>query len=67
MEGAAVRPRVVEGDVLDVNCTDLYVVVQRSLPLKAVVEVFVEDEGGGVIIMEDLGEDRKKKTEALRC
>lgn len=58
MEGAAVRPGVVEGHVLDVNGTDLNVAVLGALPLQTLAEVLVEDKGGGVVVVENLQRNR---------
>lgn len=62
MEGAAVRPTVIEGDVVQVNGSDLDVAGQGALPLQAAAEVLMEDVGSGVVIAEDLSKCTVKET-----
>lgn len=56
LDCAAVRPRVIEGDIMDVNGSWLNVAVLGPLPLEAVAEIFVEDLASGVVIVENLRE-----------
>lgn len=56
-----VRSRVIEGDVMNVNGSRLNVAVLRPVPLQAVAEIFVEDVGTGVVIVENLRARREKK------
>lgn len=54
MEGAAVRPCVIDADVVDVNGSCLNVTASRPMPLKALAEVFMQDLGTGVVVVENL-------------
>lgn len=67
MEGAAVGARVVEGDIVDEDGSDLNVVgPRRPMPLQAVRKVLVEDVGVGVVVVKDLTGAEKTHT-GLRC
>lgn len=54
MHRAAVSPRVIEGDIVNVNGSYLNVAVRRPPPLQAVAEVFIQDVSTGVVIVEYL-------------
>lgn len=54
VDGAAEHPRVIEGHVENVDGSYLNVAGFRPAPLQAVAEVFVEDFGAGVVIVENL-------------
>lgn len=60
LDGAAVRPRVIEGHVVNENGSSLNVIVEGPMPLQTLDEIFMEDVTTGVIIVENLGERRKK-------
>ena len=64
-EGAAVRPRVIEGDVLKVNGTSQNILIGRPMPQQAVTEVFVEDGGNGVVVVEYLRERKRQTTRSI--
>lgn len=63
VERAAVRPRVVVGNVMKVNGPGLNVSVGSPVPLQAAEEILVEDVSGGVVIVENL---RKYTVETTR-
>lgn len=54
VEHAAVRPRVVVGNVMKVNGPGLNVAVGSPVPLQAAEEILVEDVSDGVVIAENL-------------
>lgn len=54
VECAAVRPRVIEGDVVQVNSSDLDVSGQGSLPLQPASEILMDYVSSGVVITENL-------------
>lgn len=56
LDCAAICPRVIEGDIMDVNGSCLNVAVLRPAPLEAVAEIFMADLATGVVIVENLRE-----------
>lgn len=54
VECAAVRPHVIESDVVQVNSSDLDVAGQGSLPLQPASEILMDDVSSGVVITENL-------------
>lgn len=58
---AEVHPRVIEGDVMNVNGSRLNVAVLRPVPLQAAAEIFMEDVATGVVIVENLRARRTKR------
>lgn len=54
VNGAAVCPRVIEGDIMHVNGSYLNISVHWPMPLQAVDEVFMEDVSAGVVVVEYL-------------
>lgn len=54
VECAAVRPRVIEGDVVQVNSSDLDVSGKGSLPLQPASEILMDYVSSGVVITENL-------------
>lgn len=58
---AAVCPRVIEGDAMNVNGSCLNVAVLCPMPLQTVAEIFMEDVGIGVVIVENLKEGGVKE------
>lgn len=59
MEGAAVCPRVIEGDIMHVNSSYLNISVLCPMPHQAVTEIFMQDVSLGVVIVENLREGKK--------
>lgn len=60
VDGATVCPRVIESDVVNVNSSYLNITVLCPMPVQTCTEIFVEDVGTGVVIMENLKVAKKR-------
>lgn len=58
VNGAAVCPYVVVCDIVNVNGRCLHITVWCAMPLDTVTEVFVEDISPGMVVMENLRQQR---------
>lgn len=62
VKSAAVCPRVIEGDFMNVNGSCLNITVLCPLPLQTVAEIFMQDLSTRVVVVENLRGGIKKET-----